>query len=505
MRPRRWLLVLTASFGPLLLALVWFETQRAALEAAEQPPPPARPGVLFQHHVERVRDRAGRVTWQFEADRVEVLDSGDYLLTGLQNAQYLREGYGALHLRADRARFEARTQNLALVGHVRVASEQGLRFRADRLYWFDQEGRMVVPRVRRLEWTDPDHPDVLPTRVKTRRLFYWPREDRLELPDSLTAEVPDKQLSAAHGSARPAAGTLDLAGPAELKFQGALNQLAAEAGKQVKQLNAAVGEGGTIHYSRRDGAAALEHAVRLELPDDGLKVTCDKAVYSGDEQRRLNLQGNLEVTDPGHRVTAASAEVDTLRKRADLNGPVALTETAADGTLTILDCQRLSYWYAKGSRSADAQGEVQVRSGNLSAGAPRVKVNLETKTARLSGGVTVRVEPAEPAPVGGDAVDRAKSEPVTIRAPRVTQVYAAGRRHATCQGPVALSQPKRQGKADHLEYDQEREVIVLTGHVRFEDSDGQQARCVKLTWHRRTDELRIETPAEAEFYFESDE
>ncbi|NUP99452.1 MAG: LPS export ABC transporter periplasmic protein LptC, partial [Armatimonadetes bacterium] len=217
MRSRRWVLALTGSIVPLLLALVWVETQRSRAEhPAPSSPPAARPAMVLHDHVERVRTRRGEVSWQFQGDRIEVLDSGDYLVYGLKRGQYFSNQVVEVEFTAERARFEARTQNILVRGQVEVSSLRGLRFSADSMAWFEAEGKMYAPTVRQVEWRDPKRPGAPPATLQTGRLFYYPREQRLELPDRLTGSHQGSRIEAAAGSASLDTARLQLAGPAQV-------------------------------------------------------------------------------------------------------------------------------------------------------------------------------------------------------------------------------------------------------------------------------------------------
>lgn len=502
MRPRRWALTLTGSLGPLLLAFVWLEAQRAGSEGGAPVPPSTPPAAIFRRHVERVRSRAGEVTWQFEADRIDLLESGDYLVYGLTHGQYLSHGTAELHCRADRARLDGRTQDITARGNIRGWSPRGIRFAADRLYWFEAEGKLVVPEIDTLEFVPPERP-ANPAVVQTERLFLWPREDRLELPDRVEIDHGDNHLEAAAGRVRLQAGRLELQGPAQVRVTTKLDVLGARGA--AKPLVAAVAAGGTMAYNRAGGGALLQRAVTVQIPTDGVSITSDQAIYSGDEKRLVTAAGGLVVRDPHNTLRASRVVVDTKAQRAELIGPVTL-EHLAGGPPTTIACDAMEYHYAAGGRRAEARGRVEVRFDRGTAWAPRADIDLEAEAAVLTGGVRLRAQPVEGPPrPGADRLERARHQPVSIAAPRLEHVFRAGARRSVAAGPVRFEQEDRVGRARRMSFDHETEVLVLEGDVRVTNSAGEKAVCQRLVYDLRQDTMSIETPASAEFFLPEEE
>ncbi|MBI2300370.1 MAG: hypothetical protein HYU66_15730 [Armatimonadetes bacterium] len=504
MRPRAWSLTFTASLGPLLLALVWFETQHAAQEGAADAPSASHPApAVFENHLERIRNRSGEVTWQIDAARIEVLDSGDYLIQDLRHGQYLNHGLVEAHLRADRARFDARTHDLNAAGHLVIVSPRGLRFEADQAYWYEAEGKLVVPRVGRLEWRDPAHPKAPAGWLATARLFLWPRDGRLELPDPLTGAQARNRLEAAAAAGRLKEGRLQLKGPASLSVEADV-PAAAGGAAQPKTVVIGVGAGGTIGYNQRTGGALLEREVAVALPQDRAVVRCDKAVWSGAEQGTVEASGNLFLSDPDNVVRAPGVTVDTGGRTARFAGPVELRHLDAGGQPTSLEAPGLTYTYAAGRRAARADGGVVVRFAEGTLRGRRVRVDLEAENAVVEGAVRLGARPRNPAPPGADRVAKARGEPVTVFCTRLRHRFAAGGRQSDAAGPVRFTQTHRHGSADRLVLDHEREELMLAGRVRLADDEGERAACQRLLYDWRNDTVTIETPAWAALWLDEE-
>ena len=263
MRGRRWILVVTASLGPLLLALVWFETQQAKAVHPAGSQPVGQPTMVLRNHTERIRTRSGQVAWQFRAERVDVLDGGDYLIYKLEQGQYLTHDEPEVDFSADLAHFEARTQNIALKGNVRVASRRGLTFSCESMLWFEADGKLVVPQADQLTMSDPQRPTEEPAAVETRRLFLWPRQQEIELPDPLIArqKTQTMQAESAHGWLTD--GRFELRGPATVALLTALPAATGAPGQLDKRLILGVGAGGVMVGNGRSGGTMMRGHVAL--------------------------------------------------------------------------------------------------------------------------------------------------------------------------------------------------------------------------------------------------
>ena len=499
---RRALFLATAGVVPLVLALVW---QQVLVSRAGAPPAPTAsdPGaapLTFVDHRERVLDRRGDVTWLFDARRVDVPGSGDYLVYELRRAEFRRRGAAGLTLRADRAQIDQRTQNIALDGHLLAETQRGVRAEAGSAFWFESEGKFVAPQVDKLEWRDPARADQPPTAIKTRRLFFWPRESRLDLPDGCELTRGAERVQAAAGSALIEKSLLQMRGPltvdAQVAADGEPGAPSKSASKHRVVLTGA--EGAQLAYDGRTGAGRVTGGVTVDLPGDGVRVVCREATYSGRAQRRLRAEGDLSVTDPRNTLTASVATVALGARQAEFVGPVHLVHRATDGS-TTLDGPRLTYGYATGARRAEAWGGVALDTGEAAAKATRVRVDLEGEQAVLNGAVRLVTRPTPPA-AGAGEVEHAKHRPVTVTADKLVHRFAAGKRRSEATGSPRFQQGDRQGTCQRLAFDHERQVAVLDGGVRVWNKAGERARCGTLTYDLNRDEMRIERPVAAEFF-----
>ncbi len=500
MRPRRWMLMVTGSLGPLLLALVWAEVVRSRATAKAVGPAPllGQPLMVLHHHLERVRKRSGEVSWQFVANRVEVIESGDYLIEGLERGEYLSDNHAEVVFSGDRARLDSRTHNIAVRDNVQVTASRGLSFRAEAMSWFDAEGKLVVPQVSDLSWRDPQQPDGPRATLETQRLFLWPRQQVFELPDRVVGRYREHAVEAAAATGWVKAGHWRLSGPAQL---AALAPVDTAAGGQAapKRVILGVGSQGYLLLNHRTQGAVAKGGVTVSVPADRVDATCDAATYSGQPSRRLTATGKVALHDPANALTAPGAVIDTVARRADFAGPVRLTHSEAGSAPLDLRTSRLSYWYSSGKRRAVAPAPVELTSGTVSGAAARATVDLEGSTAMLTGRVRLRHVPPGGVPPGTREADRPKHEPVTLHSERVEHRFAAGGRRSIADAAPRFYQADREGRARRIEWDHEAESLLLQGDVRIWNKNTERVHCQRLTYDNRTQETRIEAPAKAEF------
>ena len=492
MRPRRWALILCGSLGPLLLSFVWLETHRSRAAASASPMTEGGlPAMVLLDHTERVRTRAGRVAWQFHAARVELLTSGDYLITELDRGEFLEAGQSALVFRCDRARFEARTQNIAMAGHVRIRSPQGLLVEGDEVFWYDAADQLVVPDVARFEWQDPLHPEQPPAKLMTERLFLSPAKRALTMPDPVTGEQGPHTIVAQAATLDLEGGRMNLDGPAKLSVMAPVETGTGAKGS-VKRVVLGVAKGGRIAYNARSSGTLLNGKVTVELPGERIGMTCDDALYTGGVDGTLKATGNLTLNDPDNRLTAAKATVHPADKRAEFGGPVTLNHRTADGTTLTIRAPELTFWYPEHGRRA-AASQVTFDTGDSTGSAGRAEVDLQAERVLLSTRVHLRHVPRATG-----------EEPVSLDCGRLDYIFRPGARRALATGSPTFRQADVAGAAKRLEFQPDAETLILDGQVRLRDGQGTRAKCQRLIYHSDTGEMQIEAPASAELYL-SDE
>ncbi|MCC7492607.1 MAG: hypothetical protein IT204_09685 [Fimbriimonadaceae bacterium] len=493
MRSRRWLLLVTGSVGPLLLALVWVQTRASQAAApASAPAATGRPAMVLHDHVERVRLKSGEIAWELRGKRVDVLDSGDYLIHELTRGVYLSAGSPEVEIVADLARYEARSQNLGVRGNVQVRAKRGLSFRAGAVYWFEAEGKMVARGVSQLEWLDPATPAAPPAQINTARLFYWPRQQRFELPDAVQARYAAHTLESASAEGDLAQVRLTLRGPARLALLGSFELTGGRSGAD-KRVLLEVGPHGLLIINGRSGGLLVQRQVVVRVPGDRVEVRCEQAVYSGAAARRITASGGVRLSDPTTDLTAPEVSIATSAKRADFRGPVSLQRRAPGSDTFELTAPWLVYRYPAGRRSASAGGRVRFRSGQASGAGDRAELDLEGESAVLRGRVTLRYT-SRP----GSGRNAAAERPVDLQSERLEHVWQAGRRASLLTGSPRFRQTDRRGTANRIGFDHEREQLDLSGNVRLSNKDGEKVRCVRLTYDLRTEEMSLEAPAAAE-------
>lgn len=484
MRPRRWALVLCGSLGPLLLAFVWLETHLSRASApASSPSPAGLPAMVLLDHTERVRTRAGRVAWQFHAAQVELLTSGDYLIRGLDRGEFLQQDQPELTFRADRARFEARTQNVTMRGAVRITSPRGLLVEAEEVVWYDAADQLVVPDVQRFEWQDPTTPERPAAVLLTERLFLSPGRKLLTMPDPVTGEQGPHTIGAKAAALELEGGRLDLTGPAKLSLMAPVS-LGGSAG--VRRVVLGVGETGRIGYNARTGGTVLRGKVAIELPGDRVGLSCDEALYSGGVNGTVKASGHLVLTDPDNRLTAHRVTVSPADQRAEFAGPVELVHNTPGGVPLTVRAPALTFWYATGARRATAS-TVQFSTGDATGSANRATVDLQAERVLLTSQVVLRHIPR----AAGQA-------PVELRCGRLDYRFRAGGRRAVATGRPTFRQGDYTGASRRIDFEQDAELLTLEGQVRLSDGQGMKAECARLTYRTDTEVVQIESLSEAE-------
>lgn len=138
----------------------------------------------------------------------------------------------------------------------------------------------------------------------------------------------------------------------------------------------------TVRYVRKTGEMVARGKMVMILPDDDVMVYADAIDYTGDEEGRATLTGNLKlvhgplvmqsgmhaIPEPEDTLTGVIAYIFTKEKRAVVDQEVVLVHTPAEPAPpdadeavqaehdeTTLYCDRLTYWYRKGARRAFAQ------------------------------------------------------------------------------------------------------------------------------------------------------
>lgn len=506
---RRSPLLVTGALLPLGLAFIAWQValSRAATPDDGWVPSPSAVTVTFLDHSERQLNRHGQITGEFQAGRLDVLSNGDYTIQDLEQGVWQR-GENELLFRADNARLEAISHDLALSGKVVARGAAGLTLRAPAAFYFQSEDKLFVPELEQLDWPGPPQPDGSPATgpaviIRSQRLFLWPGQGRLDLPDPLTAIRGEDQLVAEAASALAAKGQIALLGPATLTAK-----LAGDAGPRPLLLTSDTG--GQITYNTTSGAATMAGGMAAQLPTDGVRLTAATATYSGHHTRTLELSGRVGLNDPSGSLTAERGRVTLANQRAAFSGNVTFDHVGESGPLS-LRAHQVIYDYAPSARRAAARGDVALSTNEADATAPSLSVNLHAETAALTGGVHLRTKPgALGAPASGDAVDQALATPVDVYAQAIDHSYRRGARWMRARGRVRYAQVDssgrgdREGSSDHLRLDQEQQVLVLEGNVNFRNQAGERARCGKLTYNLRAGTMLIERPISAELHL-SDE
>ena len=128
----------------------------------------------------------------------------------------------------------------------------------------------------------------------------------------------------------------------------------------------------------------------------------------------------------------------------------------------------------------DQDEKVAVSPGKFSLTNPECDLTADKGTAYFKKKLTVvegnvvmilKPKPEEVAEEDKESVREKLKKPTTITCPKMEYQYKD--KVATCTGGVDFRQEKRTARADTAVYDQNKELLTLTGNVKGTDEDGQ--------------------------------
>jgi len=161
----------------------------------------------------------------------------------------------------------------------------------------------------------------------------------------------------------------------------------------------------------------------------------------------------------------------------------------------------------------DEQAKTIVSPGKLTIGNPECDVTgdkgtafLQKRLSVLEGNVVMLVKPkkTDDTKVDKDSVKAKFNEQTTILCPKLEYLYKD--KIATATGGVVFKQAKRSASADKAVYDQNNEILTLTGNVKGVDEEGQTfaAPSVKISL-KKGDEWMEAEHGNASFKVDLDE
>lgn len=187
-------------------------------------------------------------------------------------------------------------------------------------------------------------------------------------------------------------------------------------------------------------------------------------------------------------IVAQQAEAPAAKKdEADVTGKAKYMKTIwGDKKKTVHMKGEVSFTHGDTVITSDEvnyddTAKEAVSPGSLKISNPECDVNGDKGTAYfkkklgvVEGNVVMSLKP-KPGESGTDAdsnsIDRFK-QPTTVTCKRMEYFYA--RKVASAQGGVIFKQPKRTVYADKAVYDQNKEILTLTGNVRGTEDDGTE-------------------------------
>ena len=204
----------------------------------------------------------------------------------------------------------------------------------------------------------------------------------------------------------------------------------------------------------------------------------------GKEQDLIKIRIHTEKPD-------AEAGIFHLKKKiAIIEPPQGYVEVLAkDSRLTA---HKLTY--NQSDDTAELSGDVSISQEDIYAKAEIMQADFAREMYVLEGNVYLKQRETD-----GEKAGSTKLEVWS----RWMQVEEGGKR-LLARGEVRLFQEERKAWADELDYDDDKELAVLTGDVRMETDDGGVLTGTKVVIDLSSDEAVVYGPTYAEFVLESD-
>ena len=212
----------------------------------------------------------------------------------------------------------------------------------------------------------------------------------------------------------------------------------------------------------------------------------DKAHQAGDSEGQDLIKIRIHTEAP-----EAEAGIFHLKKKvAIIEPPQGYVEVLAkDSRLTA---HKLTY--NQSDDTARLSGDVTIAQKDIDAKAESMRADFAREAYVLEGNVYLKQRETE-----GESAGATKLEVWS----QWMQVEEAGKR-MLARGEVRLFQEDRKAWADELDYDDDKELAVLTGDVRVETDDGGVLTGTKVVINLSSDEAVVYGPTYAEFVLESD-
>ncbi|HEU5299260.1 MAG TPA: LptA/OstA family protein [bacterium] len=251
----------------------------------------------------------------------------------------------------------------------------------------------------------------------------------------------------AEGNVRLTLGTMEVRAP-RLRVNQATQIVYASGGVTVSQPDTLL-RAAELTYEIRPQIARASGAVRLE--HEGTTVTGDRLV--------------------AHMKTG-EAEV---AGRASLVRPPARTPGAGDDAATIAADRMRFRWE---TNEVDADGSVTVTQPDRTVRAEKLVYSEARDALELTGGVVVDQRSGEAlAPEAPDVAEALRSRTV-LRCDRALVRLSA--RDLTADGSIRVEQEGRLATGDHAVYTSRDRLLVVTGGVRMQETDGSWLRADKV-------------------------
>lgn len=164
----------------------------------------------------------------------------------------------------------------------------------------------------------------------------------------------------------------------------------------------------TLEYNWETGGFRAQKGVVVEIPEDEITITADRADYTGDETGILTAQGHLKFVDPENELTGEALTVYTKEKRAEIRGQVRLVHTPEEEAPedasdlekaryepTTMTCDRLVYFYRRGQRRAEATGNLHFTQKERTATARMLIFYQDARVIDLRGEVRAETQKGE--------------------------------------------------------------------------------------------------------------
>ncbi len=457
-------------------------------------PEPSPQAAVRISRAQIVLRQQGEKQAEITADRVEV--SGDQrttTFTGRPSAVIHLDGVPALTATGGRIVLDRQDGSVRIKGGLRIATTRNETLSAPEAAWnpatqvIELTGGVTASAALLAPASTPSSP-----------------QPRLDIPGRLRA---DRVRYDARAQVFVASGNVVL-NLGEIEIRSDALRL-----EQVSQVATAEGRVNVQRQDLRLTAPAVRYELRTETAEaSGGVVLVQKDTTIGAPQMRFDLRGEVTTASGG---VEASAGGSTLTA-ASLRHEAKTGDVAAEGGVTLIQPgSRVTgdrMLANLNSKRADVREHAKLVRPDTTVTAARIIFRWDTNEAEAERGVVVRQsdrtawadrmtysEPADRAVLVGRVVVEQPGSEGLVRLTCNRMVMTLRERDITAEGQVTVTQKDRRATGDRGTYTESTRILVVTGNVRMQDSDGTRLKADRAVISLADDTFEAEGNVETEF------